>query len=746
MRPRILCVVRLVLVVFAAASIASGAAAQEKETSPAEAAPATPAASQAEPAGVPVLRGASVTLPWTEVRGLLEKVHEASRREEERSREAEPPSDALYLGASYSASVGRSSTAFEARLRIDLLTDGWHRIPLLGAGPSIVSATLDGEPARLVLEEERYHLVARGRGRRTLVMRFVLPRGTEAGDSNLDLRVPGFPRNRLELVIPRPGITVGIEPAGSVRHTESGGTTRVVADIPWTEQLRITWAGALPASEVQAARIQRRCAVSQLVSVGGGLIRLDARLTFSILQGKIERFDLRLPPDTTLLDVSGDVVREHRVIRNAGGSAVAVSLSRPVTGTFAVRVQAERTLDGGESALVPELSILDVEREWGHVGVTATTNIEVDPTGTKGLTRIDVKELPAEVWQVAQHPVLLSYKYFGHPYELRLAVRRHDDLPVLESTIDSAFVTTFATGDGKLLHSALLQTKNTHKQFLKARLPAGSRVLAAFVSDLPVRPATNEGGEVLVPLEKSVAGDTDQKPFPVEIVYLEEGRSLAGFGRSEHRALSVDIPVSVFRWTLYLPRAFTYWGFSGSLDRGPGWDTTPRGSDPVARQAIERLESQGLRAASGAGGEVGLLPVRINLPAAGQRFSFQSELVMAGEKPPTVSYRYVGAGFTRALRGLLSLAAILVVVRAALVLAAARRGEDVASRLRGVTFLVVGLSGLVALETWALGASVPIVAATLVAAIVCADTHLGGRPDPPVSPASPEPEVPAEPS
>src|SRR5204862_383054 len=162
---------------------------------------------------------------------------------------------------------------------------------LLGVGPSIVSATIDGAPARLVVDDGWFALVARGHGRRSVVLKLVLPRGTEAGDSNIDLQVAPSPTNHLKLEIPRPAIAVA-------------------------------------------------------------------------------------------------------------------------------------------AALVPELQILGVEREWGHIGINATTNIEITATA-KGLTPIDVKELPAEVWQVAQLPILLSYKYLSHPYELQLDVRRHEDVPVL---------------------------------------------------------------------------------------------------------------------------------------------------------------------------------------------------------------------------------------------------------------------------------------------------------------------------
>ena len=127
---------------------------------------------------------------------------------------------------------------------------------------------------------------------------------------------------------------------------EEKGATRVRAVFPLTRSLRVDWTEALPDHEPAEPPLQRRCRVAQLLSVGGGLLRLDAVLTFSVLQGRMDRFEVELPAETTLVGVEGAGVREHRIVKPDGRASVSVYLSRPVSGEVSFSLHAEKSLDG----------------------------------------------------------------------------------------------------------------------------------------------------------------------------------------------------------------------------------------------------------------------------------------------------------------------------------------------------------------------------------------------------------------
>jgi len=675
---------------------------------------------------LPHLAGAQVTIPWSEVKALMERTRALERAAAAIERPAPPPRTHILGSARYRGVVGETSTRLAATLDVELLVDGWHTIPIIGAAPTIVSATIAGKPARLLRDEVGYQLIIAGRGQRTIELVFELPLGTEVGDSWLGLRLAPFPRNSLDLVIPRTAIAVKVTPAGSTHLEEDGAVTRVRAAFPQTENLRVDWTVALPEQAAnEEERAMPRCDVDQLVSIGGGLMKLDARVTCALHRGKIDHLDFRLPAATSLLEVTGGGVRHHRVLKEKDGATVTAFLTKATSGIIQLQVRAEKALSGTSAvAAIPKLELLGVERESGYVGVTATTNVEIGPAELEGMTPIDTKELPSQVWRAALHPILLSYKYLKHPWTLVIDIKRHEDLPVISSTIDSAWMQTFQTEDGKRIHSVLLQIKNTHKQFVKIELPEGAKILGAFVSAEPVKPATDQQRHILIPLEKSGAGEAEQRPFPVELVYLEEARSMGWLGRKRGGALKVDIPISVFHWSLYLPDAYTYWGFDGDLRPTDTWQEPPSVNRGAARRRVTRgTQARTMNDTREATVDTGLLPVRIDIPTTGQRFSFVKELVMVDDRPPRLTYRYVGAGFTRTMRGLLTLAGVLAAIISGLALVAVRRGDDPTRRLARLRRSIILLLALVAFDTYLFGPSIPSIASILIAAVICFDAH-----------------------
>ena len=89
-----------------------------------------------------------------------------------------------------------------------------------------------------------------------------------------------------------------------------------------------------------------------------------------------------------------------------------------------------RFKENDRSVGVPLLTNPDAEIDGGHVGIEVRSNYETTPTA-EGFERIDVKELPATLWNLAGSPVLFGYKYAVPPAPMKLALTRHEDLAVL---------------------------------------------------------------------------------------------------------------------------------------------------------------------------------------------------------------------------------------------------------------------------------------------------------------------------
>ena len=87
--------------------------------------------------------GRGVFLPYEEFEDLWRAAQEKNRP----VGQAQPPVGAVITEIENEATVAKDVVRVKATLKIDLLVEGWHEIPLRLADAAITSATLHGEPA-----------------------------------------------------------------------------------------------------------------------------------------------------------------------------------------------------------------------------------------------------------------------------------------------------------------------------------------------------------------------------------------------------------------------------------------------------------------------------------------------------------------------------------------------------------------------------------------------------------------------
>ena len=116
----------------------------------------------------------------------------------------------------------------------------------------------------------------------------------------------------------------------------------------------------------------------------------------------------------------------------------------------------------------------------------------------EGLDKLDVSELPSELIGRSQKPLLFGFKYLHHPYLLVLDIKKHEEIPVISTVIDSASGVTLFTADGKLVNRLIYKVRNTSKQFLELSLPPQAEVWSVFVGREPARPRL-KNSKILIP-------------------------------------------------------------------------------------------------------------------------------------------------------------------------------------------------------------------------------------------------------
>lgn len=645
---------------------------------------------------LPTFDETKVTIPWSELKELIENYYKAI------APPVKPPRGWVISKASYHGVAGKTASTIKVDFDIQTFGDDWQKVPLTYSKLPLSNATLDGKPASLFVEGGRYHLLLRGTGSHRLSATFVTQGGVKEGPNRVTFPLAEAGVNLLTFRVPLPRVTITANPSQgpSIERTKTSTTVR--ATLPSSGTVTVEWTRVIEPRKGLKPILNAQ--VSTTVSVGEAMLDLHSSIDYTVLQGEVKTFQFALSEEADIVDVQGKEVRDYSVTEKEARKVVTVKMGYPVKGTRRIEVIYEKSM--GESSAVidiPVLEVLAVNRVVGYLGVAARTTVEIHTSEFVNLTRIDASDLPSHLWYRTPSPILIAYKYIEHTYQLTLDVRKHEEIPVLTATVDRCNIVTLFTPEGKALTTAVYQVRNNLKQFARLTLPGSTEIYGAFVSDKPVKPAKDEEGNILIPLEKSATGEQSQRSFPVEIIYLSQVPRFVAFGRRSARAPDIDMPVSELFWSVYLPDGFTYPGFGGNLHR-----ISVR-YQPARLALIEKGEFEakaGRRAAKELIPQVeleqrvvedyqqamvkGVLPVRIRVPERGVPFRFEKLLVT--DETSTLSWRYVASGIGSCfavLVGFLTAAILFVVGRIYLYPLADREKLSLVFRRQGVWAVVL---------------------------------------------------------
>jgi hypothetical protein len=144
-------------------------------------------------------------------------------------------------------------------------------------------------------------------------------------------------------------------------------------------------------------------------------------------------------------------------------------------------------------------------------------------------------------------------------------VIRHQEVEVLTATIDTVNIVTLFTDDGKSATRLIYEIRNNKQQYIKINLPEDAVIKSAFLDNEPVKPATNDQGQILIPLKKSGAG-SDRVSFSVELIYFSNIPEMDKKGEMKTVFPKADIPASEMMVSMYLPPKYKYKNFEGDLE------------------------------------------------------------------------------------------------------------------------------------------------------------------------------------
>lgn len=590
----------------------------------------------AEEFTLPEIESGKVILTWSELKILLEELEELKQavtedKTTEKEEEEAPPVEYSIVEAQLHGIVEGETARFEADISVHVLKPGWVTIHVFPDNVGIESVSIDhiddsqdrpstglesrmqgeqeGEQhnAQLFRNKDGYAFIAKGPGLFSVRVTLHVPLQIENFTHTLLLTPPPSVSNRITLQIPEKEVNIlQTEPYGHITQTDRGTTFQTVLNK--SDLLKLVWK-----IEKDTGVYRKSIAVMHsLASIGKSAISVSNTIILKHLAA-LDQIELHVPLDVEILNItSADIERwsteqsEHSQVIKLTGQ---IDRRAPVELELVYRL---RLPPLPAQVAIPIITINGADTLEGFLGVEILGNLEVTPEETYNKFLMPAKNLPKVLWQKASSPLLHGYEFHDNTFSASLNIKSYQEVQTVVANVDMVDCVTHRTLEGKSVTRARYFIRNNDRQFLTLTLPENSRILQAFLDGIPIKPAQKKAGEILFPMKKSTAEGEGLQSFLIEFSYITEVSKLTLKGEFLNELPGLDLPVSLLKWTLYLPEDYEYTNFEGPL-----------------KQVTEFSSSKI---------DVDSTKVQIDIPIQGKQFLFEKYLVV--DETPYVRGKY----------------------------------------------------------------------------------------------------------
>lgn len=441
---------------------------------------------------------------------------------------------------------------------------GVSKVPLT-SGMTVLDAHQNGKGVPLLgvplLQENGTHMaLLPGPGEFSVALDTGLPLRIEAGRASFTLPAPTAGSVELSLVIPGDHTVANISPGLITSRKSENGHTAIEATLVPGQPVTIWWATREAVTPSVPREVRFLSDAKTLVSVSEAEIRVAVLADITVVQGEPSQFHVEIPAGYEITGVTGPTLDSTET--NSG--VLTLKVNAPAQRTHQFLISMERAINSAK-ADAPLLSFMHAQRETGEVLVEGAGTMELTATEGGGLKRMDVKEANPYLRSLAHFPPQAAFRYHRQPSEtptLALEWVRFPDGSVLAAVAESATVTTMVTSEGKSLTEIKLVIRNQAQPFLKVALPAGVSILSADVGGDRVKPVQGPDG-TRVPLLRVGFHPTDS--YTVSFVFMHSGAPFAKKGGADLSLPSMDIPISLLNWEVFLPEQYKVKDFKGDV-------------------------------------------------------------------------------------------------------------------------------------------------------------------------------------
>jgi hypothetical protein len=381
--------------------------------------------------------GRGVFLPYEKFQELWKAAHANAHP----TTEPHPPLGAVITEIESRATVAKDVVQVTAKLKIDLLAEGWQEVPLRLGDAALTRATLGGKPARILeLAGGEHQLLVEHQGKAAeqieLTLEYAKSITRTPGLNSAAFEAPQAPVNRWEVRIPQSGVKVSMRPllAASEVPPEKDASNKVEetvlqAFVGAAPSVCIEWTPKAEGASGLAALATAE--INEAVTLSEGVVHVRVGAHYTISRAELSQLSLEVPADYKVTGVVDANVRQWSVEdvppeRNTGKKVqhVVVKLfeSAKQSQSFTLEMEKNTAFKRQESVQVPVVKALEVGRQAGSVFVSVDEGLRAEATKTTGVVQ------EATVGGFGFH-----YRYPSVPYDLEFSV----DVVQPRITVDS---------------------------------------------------------------------------------------------------------------------------------------------------------------------------------------------------------------------------------------------------------------------------------------------------------------------
>lgn len=455
--------------------------------------------------------------------------------------------------------VAENGVLGSVELQGEVFHKGVSKVPLT-SGMTILDAHQNSKGVPLIEESGTLAALLPGPGNFSIALDTGMPLRIDAGRASFSLPVPAAGSAQLALVIPGDHTVASISPGVITSRKSENGQTAIEATLVPGQSATIWWATREVVTPTVPREVRFLSDAKTLLSVSEAEMRVAVLADVTVVQGEPTQFQVELPAGYEVTGVTGATLDSTET----QSRVLTLNVNAPSQKSHEFLITMERSITGTKTD-APFLTFKGAQREDGEVLVEGAGTMEITASEGGGLKRMDVKEANPYLRSMAHFPPQAAFRYHRQPDEvptLALDWVRFPDGSVLAAVAERADVTTMVTSEGKSLTEVKLTLKNQAQPFLKVSLPAGATILSAEVAGERVKPVQGPDGN-RVPLLRT--GFRPNGPYVVSFVFLHSGTPFEKKGGADLTLPSMDIPISLLNWEVFLPERYKVKDFGGDV-------------------------------------------------------------------------------------------------------------------------------------------------------------------------------------